>query len=272
MRSAKEAALLERFEASHERMRSPVMTAIERRVCGCDYGGSSWTTRSQVEQMSRQLGLRTGVQLLELGAGSGWPGLYFAKTTGCQVALVDVPFSGLRIAAERAATEDIGERVRIIAADASLLPFANASFDAISHCDLLCCLKPKHSVLLACRQLIQDHGQMVFTVISVAPGLTGSAYRRAVENGPDFIETEGDYRDLLADTGWVVTSCENITDEYAASCHRQIDADIIHKNELVALIGPDEYEERLAGWRSKLIAVNEGLLRREIFVAAPRTA
>ena len=36
------------------------------------------------------------VRLLDLGAGRGWPGLYLAVRTGCQVVLSDVPLEGLR--------------------------------------------------------------------------------------------------------------------------------------------------------------------------------
>jgi len=35
------------------------------------------------------------------------------------------------------------------------------------------------------------------------------------------------------------------------------------------LIGVTEFDERLADWRSKLSVLNEGLLRRELFVATP---
>ena len=83
------------------------MRQIERRVCGCDYGGTSWTTRQEALQAGELLALGPGTRLLEVGAGSGWPGLYLAGTTGCDVALVDLPLEGLRITAERAAADGL---------------------------------------------------------------------------------------------------------------------------------------------------------------------
>jgi hypothetical protein len=38
---------------------------------------------------------------------------------------------------------------------------------------------------------------------------------------------------------------------------------------LEALIGPSEFAERQAEWRSKLMALDAELLRRELFVATP---
>ena len=74
------------------------MRAIERRVCGCNYGGSSWTTRAESDSMASILGLAPGVRLLDIGAGVGWPGIYLSDSTGCDVTLADMSPEGLRIA------------------------------------------------------------------------------------------------------------------------------------------------------------------------------
>ncbi len=267
--SPREQAQRERFESFYLRSQSPVMLTIERAVCGCDYGGNSWTTQAEAGQIAARLALRPGVRLLDLGAGSGWPGLYMGKTSGCNVALVDLPLSGLRIAAQRADRDGMAGTVWATVADAAALPFAEKSFDAISHSDLLCCLKQKRSVLAACRRVIRQHGRMVFTVLAVAPDLSAEQYSRAVANGPEFIETDTDYRALLAQTGWIVTAHEDITATYADRVRRQLDADEAHKEELVALIGASEFAERLAGWAPKLAALGDNLLRRELFEAEP---
>lgn len=266
--SPEEWAQRERFESLYVRAQSPVMLTIERSVCGCDYGGSSWTIRAEADQIATLLGLQPGVRLLDLGAGSGWPGLYMGKTSGCDVVLIDLPFAGLRIAAERADNDGISGNVWVVLADAAALPFPDDSFDAISHSDLLCCLKQKRSVLAACRRVIRQHGRMVFTVISVAPGLSAKQYHRAVANGPDFIATDTDYPTLLAQTGWTIIGHEDITVAYAASCRRQLRTDEAHKDELVALIGASEFAERLDRRRSDLAAIYDNLLRRDLFVAA----
>ena len=97
----------EHFGEQYRVRRSRVMREMERVVCGCDYGGTSWTTRAEAEQVGRLLRLCPGKWLLELGAGSGWPGLFLARTTGCTVTLVDVPLEAIRIAAERAMADQL---------------------------------------------------------------------------------------------------------------------------------------------------------------------
>jgi hypothetical protein len=93
-----------------------------------------------------------------------------------------------------------------------------------------------------------------------------------VENGPEFIESEVDYFTLLAQTGWVVIDCRDITRDFAAACQRQLRADEERRDALEVLLGAPGVAGRRAGGRSKLAAIGDGLLRRELFVATPDRA
>ena len=95
-----------------ELARSDAMLDLERSVYGCDYGSNGGTTRLEAELISRLLELRPGAKLLDVGAGSGWPGLYLAQLTGCDVVMVDLPLAALRIARERAAADGTCEAMR----------------------------------------------------------------------------------------------------------------------------------------------------------------
>src|SRR3972149_449065 len=86
---------------------SDVIVDIERAVCGSDYGGTSWTTRTEADDIRARLRLGPGKRLLDLGAGSGWPGLYLARRAGCDVTLTDLPVDGLQAAKQRAARDGL---------------------------------------------------------------------------------------------------------------------------------------------------------------------
>ena len=258
------------FAQTYGRSQCPAVLAVERRVCGCDYGGNGWTTRDEACRVAELLGLRPGLRLLDVGAGAGWPGLYFVTQTGCAATFVDLPLNGLQVAAERAAKDRIAERCGFAVADGSRLPFRDASFDAVSHSDVLCCLKDKRGVLEACRRVIRDGGRMVFTVIWITPGLSPDDYERALACAPEFGEVEADYPTLLGQTGWEVSGSFDVTAGYASTLRDFMRADRELEDELKALLGAAEFAERQDGCRSGLAGVEEGLLRRDLFVATPR--
>jgi ubiquinone/menaquinone biosynthesis C-methylase UbiE len=192
-RTAAEIASIDQFEQSYRSGRSDVMRSIERSVCGCDYGGTSWTTRDEAERVGDALALAPGKMLLEVGAGAGWPSLYLAKSRGCSTVLVDLPLEGLRVASERVRSDGLSDRCFVAQADGAALPLEDASFDAISHSDVLCCLPDKLGVLCECRRTIRATGRMAFTVIFVAANLSPSDHAEAVAAGPAFVETENTY-------------------------------------------------------------------------------
>ena len=137
-RTDAECAHSERLGRQYPQRQSPVFLEIEREVFGADYGATSWTDREEAEQFAAWLELGPGVRALELGAGSGWPGLYLAQLTGCAVTLSDLPPEGLRIASMRATAERLSDRCPAVVADGVRLPFADGHFDAAFHCDVLC--------------------------------------------------------------------------------------------------------------------------------------
>lgn len=116
---------------------SDVMDRIEQSVIGATWGANGFTTRSQADELAARLALTSAKRLLDIGAGRGWPGLYLAKQTDCEVVLADLPSEGLVIARKRAEREQV-RLLGSLCASARDLPFRHESFDAIVHTDVLC--------------------------------------------------------------------------------------------------------------------------------------
>ena len=128
----------ERFAQRYRVGPAEVSRRVELAVIGGDWGANGYTTMAQADQLGRELRLGPGARLLDLGAGCGWPGLYLAASTGCQVVLSDVPIEGLQAASARVRREGLTARPGLVAASARTMPFAPAVFDAIVHTDVLC--------------------------------------------------------------------------------------------------------------------------------------
>ncbi|GMQ75811.1 MAG: hypothetical protein BMS9Abin01_1070 [Gammaproteobacteria bacterium] len=268
-RSPEDQELSEHFANEYRLAQTPVMLDLERAVCGCDYGGTSWTTREEAEQMGRLLELGEGRKLLEIGAGSGWPALFLAGKSGCDATLADVPFDALRIAADRVASEPSAGEISLAVADGACLPFKAGLFDAVSHSDVLCCLAPKHDVLNECRRVIRRGGKMVFSVIFIPPGLSAADHARAVASGPPYMEAEYGYPELLEKTGWKVIDRIDVSAAYANTGKRHIREVQVRAHEMSELLGEAEFGELLARRHRNVKAVADGIVQRHLFVASP---
>jgi hypothetical protein len=107
----------------------PAMKLLEREVLGCDYGGTSWTTRDQADFLVSSLNLDSNTRLLEVGSGAGWPGLYLSTESGCNVTMLDMPLIALKQAKERAEHDNIIEQVEFVNASGASLPFSDADHE-----------------------------------------------------------------------------------------------------------------------------------------------
>jgi ubiquinone/menaquinone biosynthesis C-methylase UbiE len=127
-----------RFADRYREDRTGVVGQIELAVIGGEWGANGYTTMRQADHLAVALRLGPGVRLLDLGAGLGWPGLYLAVRTGCQVVFTDVPFEGLRQAMDRAQDEDVTDQAAAVVSSARAIPFRAGTFDAVVHTDVLC--------------------------------------------------------------------------------------------------------------------------------------
>lgn len=114
-----------------------VLLEMERVVLGGDWGANGYTTVAQADLIGDGLELSPGKRLLDVGTGQGWPGLYLAHRTGCEVVVTDLPIEGLEVARQRARTANV-PALGAVVSSARALPFKDRAFDAICHADVMC--------------------------------------------------------------------------------------------------------------------------------------
>ena len=253
------------FAEKYELSNLPAMHEVERTVLGCDYGGTSWTTLAQAQQIIGLLNLAPGDHLLDVGAGSGWPGLFLASESGCDVTLLDMPVNALVKACARATNDGIEQQVGAIAASGTALPFASDVFSYISHSDVLCCLPEKIEMLRECRRVSTSGGQMLFSVIALAENLDMKDYDRVIAVGPPFVETPGSYPEILDHTGWEISDRFDVTDDHLESLRKLVEA--CETNAAMSeAIGTDAVEHTSRHRREQIAVIDAGLMKRDVYV------
>ncbi len=257
----------ERFREEQRLAFAPARLAVERAVCCSDYGGTSWCTRAEAERVADMLGVGPGDRLLEVGAGAGWPALYLAERSGCDLVLSDIPYLGLGAALGRAKNDGIADRCLAAAADGGRLPFRDAAFDAVSHADVLCCLPGKFETLAETRRIVRAGGRTVFSVIFIPAGLTGATYERAATAAPPFAESDEAYPAMVERAGWKITEQIDLTGQYLDSARITVAAEEEHGEALRQVHGEADFAARLERRKLLVAIIEEGLASRELFAA-----
>ncbi len=255
------------FAGSYDLSRRPEIKRLERLSLGCDYGGTSWTTRQQVDAIVDSLQLGSGSRLLDIGAGAGWPGLLLGQLSKCHVTLLDIPINALSQAAKRATDDGMLERVNIVSGSGTALPFDERTFDRISHSDVLCCLPEKFELLKEARRVARDNARMHFSVILPAVGLTESDYVKVIETGPPFIGVDGSYTELLQNAGWQLADYQDVTVEYKKSLQRLVDGTRENEDELIKLLGVSDLIAKREHREDQIALIEKNFMRREAYVA-----
>lgn len=121
-------------------------------------------------------------------------------------------------------------------------------------------------MLRASWRLLQPGGRTAFHTIYVAPGLDRRARVRAHRSGPWAVASIDPPDQLLRRAGFTdITELEG-TDEFRIVAKKWIDHWDEHRDTLAGLYGEPEFESRQYDRRTQLHAVEEGLLRRSLFL------
>jgi len=112
---------------------------------------------------------------------------------------------------------------------------------------------------------------MVFTTLLLGVGLRPAERARATRLvSTPLLVTSIEQASLVDETDWDLTEHVDVSDEYAKTAQRDLRAYESRSEKVSKLIGEHELEERLAWRREYIQAIEEGLLRRELFVAGVR--
>lgn len=76
-------------------------------------------------------GLMKGMKILDVSSGRGTQSIYYAREFSVDVTGIDISEDMVRTARQKAAEENLQERVRFHHGDSQSLPFADGSFDAV---------------------------------------------------------------------------------------------------------------------------------------------
>lgn len=253
------------YDRSFVRSADEVNAAIRAAAFGEDIGQFSWTTVDEHRRFQADLGLGPDSRVLEVGSGSGGPGLFLVRSTGCRLVGIDIHEGGIETANAAAQESGLAERASFVSHDAQEpLPFADASFDAVVCIDSMNHLFDREAVFREWSRVLDGDGRFLFTdaVVVCGPLRREEMVRRSPAMGEFLFTPFGWYERVLAEAGFTDVQVEDVTANIVGVAERWHGARREAADELRELDGTVRYEEFQQFLDATALVAREGRLRR----------
>lgn len=161
-------------------------------------------------RLAKNLGLASGMHVLDVGAGIGGPARHFAEAHKCRVTGIDLTEEFVAVAAELTRRCGLSDLVSFRQASALDLPFEAATFDAATLIHVGMNIADKARMFEAVRRVLKPGALFgVYEVMRVGEGDLPYPMPWAQTPETSFVETPETYRQLLTRAGFKIENEDN---------------------------------------------------------------
>ena len=162
------------------------------------------------QELAKQMELRAGMRLLDVGSGIGGPARYFAGEHGCRVTGIDLTEEFVRVAESLTKRTKLDGLAEFRQGSALAMPFERGTFDGAYMIHVGMNIADKAGIFREVRRVVKAEGLfMIFDIVSTGDGRTGGGTIRypvpwALSEETSFVRTREDYRAALQKAGFEI--------------------------------------------------------------------
>lgn len=226
-------------DALHGDPANPVYQKIRSDTYGRDIGQTAWVMAEEFDRFLRLLGITAKSTVVEIACGSGGPGLFLARTTGCLFAGYDIDATSIARANAGARQPGLTSRVRFYQGDATQqLPVDSDSVDSLLCFDAVHRLPNRSATFREWFRLLKLGGRLLFTDPAVITGHLTNQEIAARSSSP-YIQysPHGANERLLREAGFELLLSENSTENVSHIAKRWKESRERHRKDLVGIEG-----------------------------------
>ena len=161
--------------------------------------------RQATVEFADQLGLRPGMELLDIGSGIGGPARYFAHHRKCRVTGIDLTDEYVRVAGALSERTGLAGSLKFVQGSALALPFPPASFDGAYMLHVGMNIGEKATLFGQVKRVLKPGGLFgVYDVMRIGAGELAFPVPWARTAESSFVASTDDYRRLLREAGFTV--------------------------------------------------------------------
>jgi SAM-dependent methyltransferase len=162
------------------------------------------------QELAKQMELRAGMRLLDVGSGIGGPARYFAGEHGCKVTGIDLTEEFVRVAGNLTKRTKLDGLAEFRQGSALEMPFERGAFDGAYMIHVGMNIADKAGIFREVRRVVRVEGLFtIFDIMSTGDGWAGAGALRypvpwALSEETSFVGTREEYREALHKAGFEV--------------------------------------------------------------------
>jgi ubiquinone/menaquinone biosynthesis C-methylase UbiE len=162
-------------------------------------------------------GTEQGAHVLDIGCGLGGPAMRIASEHGRKVTGVDLVATNVTTARERVLEAGLSDQVQIMEGDATALPFAEGTFDAVFSQDALCHVPDKGAALEEAARVVVQNGAIGLTDWVETDKMTETRRAAVLDalSAPN-LQSQAGYEQTMESHGIQVAVSEDISNVFAS--------------------------------------------------------
>lgn len=197
-----------------------------------------------VETLARRAAIAPGMAVLDVCAGLGGPARFLAHRFGARVTGVDLTHSRCAAGVRLTALVRLSPLVRLLRADAQVLPFRAAAFDAAVSQEGLLHVPDKAAVLAECARVLKPGARLAFSDWIARPRLEENERRRLQDwMAAVSLQSIGGYRARLARAGFRGVEAEDLSADWTAILRERLRMYRGMREQTVARFGQARHDE-----------------------------
>jgi 27-O-demethylrifamycin SV methyltransferase len=205
-------------------------------------------TASLTSLMAQAATIEAGVEVLDVGCGTGAPACHLAKQLSARVTGITTSPAGVEAARARAQTEGVGKLTAFEERDGMENGFPDAAFDRIWVLESSHLMRRRDQLMSECARVLRRGGRFALCDIVLKREMPFTEVRRLRKPlallrevfGDARMEPVDEYRRLATASGLAVDTEIDLTAETRPTLARWRDNAEHHREEVATLLGEDE--------------------------------